>query len=298
MKHFTIDNQKNYHKTIRTGAAILCAASLLCSCTQTHGTTDEALLDSHPSAIETTQETPEATQVVQTGATITDPAETVDMSEVMEEASIQHLGYTGEIAGYSFRECNETQIFGDYSISWADYDGETYQMLSYNGVALLAKEDGSDAKLFYQEQRLDLPFSCNFEMDYEFMTLQDGDFMGTGGRQLALIIPVATGSGIDVDELYIIDLDHMVLADSYTQKDSYQEDIYKLFEEHFAQTGMSHPYTLFNYVQYSIHDGLIFVEYGACDDDYFYISFLEGSLLYEDGTFLLNPAMSFMDEEY
>lgn len=295
MKMFPIDSKK----TILKGAAVLCAASLLSACAQAQDSTQEAPLTPSSASVETTSESiPDTTEqtLLETGATITTPVETVDMSSVMEEALITVTSYEGIIGDYNFFDCNETQIFGDYSIARADYNGNDYLMLSYNGVALLAKEDGSDAKLFYDGQRLDLPFSCNFNVEYEFLKLQEGDFLGNSGRQLALIIPIETGSGIDVEELQLIDLDQMSVVPSYTMDKDYEDTIHSLFETHFAEIGMKEDFSLFHYVQYSIYDGLIFVEYGACDEDNNYLSFLEGSLTVKDGKLVLNPAVTFMDE--
>lgn len=246
--------------------------------------------------METSADFTETALSLETGMTLVEPDETVDLSSAIEGASIQIISHDGVLGDYNFFDCNETQLFGDYSISLVSYSGEEYLMLSHNGIALLAREDGSDAMLFYDGRRLDLPFPCYFNIEYEFLGLYEGDFMGTGSRQLALVIPLETGSGIDREQLQIIDLESMSVVPLYTMDKDYEESIYALFEEHFAQTGMTHDYYLFNYVQYSISDGLIFVEYGACDEDGNYLSFLEGSLSYQDGTFILNPAMTFTDE--
>lgn len=293
MKMFTIDSKK----TILRGAAALCAASFLCACAHAPSSTDEAPFDSSAVLAELSSALSDETILsLETGIKPTEPKETVDMSSAMEKVSVRITSRDGSIGDYSFFTCNETQIFGDYSIAHASYDGEDYLMLSCNGVALLAKEDGTDARLFYDGRRLDLPFPCYFNIEYKFIRLQEGDFSGDGSRQLALIIPMETGSGIDVEQLRIVDLDTMTLIPLPCDQEDYEESIYSLFEGHFAETGMTRNYYLFNYVQYSIHDGLIFTEYGACDEDDNYLSFLECSLSYRDGSFILNPAMTFIDE--
>lgn len=274
---------------------LLTAALLLGGCGLAHPDAEETLHLDPPTMESTELSLPETQPMVETGTTETQPVETVDMSSMMEEASIQIIATDGMIGDYDFFTCNETQLFGDFSISLVDYDGETYQMLSYNGIALLAKEDGSQAKLFYNDRHLDLPFSCYFNLDYEFLALHPGDFLKNGSRQLALIIPVATGSGLDIDELQIIDLDTMSLVPLHTQQEDYSHTIHQLFDDHFAQTHPGLTYELFQYVKYPILDGLIFVEYGACDEDGNYLCFLEGSLSYDGSQMNLDPQMTFQD---
>ena len=217
------------------------------------------------------------------------------MSSMMSEAAITIIDRDGVLGEFDFFTCNETQLFGDFSIRLAEYDGEEYMMLSHNGITLLAKEDGSDAKLFYNDQAIDLPFPCYFNLDYEFLALYPGDFLRNGGQQLALVIPMETGSGLDVEQLQIIDLDAMSVIPIHTQNDDYPQRMTALFDDHFAQTHAGVPYQLFQYIQYDIHDGLIFAEYGACDEDGNYLCFLNASLSYDGTQISLDPEMSFQD---
>lgn len=301
LKMFTIDSKR----TIIRGAAAFCAASFLTACAPAGAIETPPQVTSLPT-VEMPLASEEATPF-ETGAAApseagtTAPAgefleETVGLSELIEESSIQIKSFDGEIGDYSFFACNETQVFGDYSIVQASYQGEDYLMLSYNGVALLAKEDGSDAKLFYEGARLDLPFSCNFNIEYKYLGLYEGDFTGAGSRQLALVIPVETGSGVDIEELRVVDLETLSLIPMYTDEDGYEESIYALFEGHFAETGMQREYYLFDYVQYEIRDDHILARYGACDEDDLYLSFLTGSLQFEEGALILAPKVSFQDE--
>ena len=283
----------------------LCACSLpffLGGCSS-HEPTEEASLPSHyhTEATETadgikTTEVSETVPVIETGATVSASEETIDMSSLMEEASIQIVSRQGLLGEFDFFTCNETQLFGDYSISLAEYAGEEYLMLSGGGIALLAKEDGTDAMLFYNDQMLRLPFLCYFNLDYDFLALHTGDFLQNGGHQLALIIPMASGSGVDIEQLQIIDLDTMSLVSLYTHSDSYEQEIKTLFDAHFDQTHPGLEYQLFQFVQYSIEDGLIFVEYGACDDDGNYSCFLDASLRYDGFCMTLDEAMTFYDQ--
>ena len=217
------------------------------------------------------------------------------MSAMMQEISLSIISRDGMLGDYDFFTCNETQLFGDFSISLAEYGGEEYLMLSHAGIALLAKEDGSDAVLFYNDQKLDLPFLCHFNMDYELLSLHTGDFLRNGGYQLALVIPMDNGSGVDVDQLQIVDLDTMSLVPLYTQTDTYEQDIQDLFDAHFSEVHPGLDYQLFQYVQYDVVDGLIFAEYGACDEDNNYLCFLEACLIYDGSTFVLDDEMSFQD---
>ena len=272
------------------------SVSFLSGCSPEHNVTDEAPVPSHYYI----EESPEATDtallpLVETGATISLPEETIDMSDMMNDASISILSRDGILGDYDFFTCNETQLFGDFSISLAEYSDEEYLMLSYGGIALLAKEDGSDAMLFYNDQRLDLPFPCHFNMDYELLSLHLGDFLGNGGYQLALVIPMDTGSGVDVDQLQVIDLRTMSIVPIYTSKDSYETDIQSLFDAHFAKAHSGLDFQLFQYVQYDVIDGLIFAEYGACDEDNNYLCFLEACLTYDGTTILLDDQLSFQD---
>ncbi|MBP3700354.1 MAG: hypothetical protein J6I64_00545, partial [Lachnospiraceae bacterium] len=232
---------------------------------------------------------------VETGATLAEPEETVDMTVMMEEASISVISQDGMLGEFDFFTCNETQLFGDYSIRLAEYDGEEYLMLSGGGIALLAKEDGDDAMLFYNDQRLELPFPCYFNLDYEFLALYPGDFLRNGGHQLALVIPMETGSGVDVDQLQIIDLDTMSLVPLHTQKETYEKELRGLFDAHFAQVHPGLEYQLFQFIQYHIEDGLIFAEYGACDEDGNYLCFLEATLSYNGSMVDLDADMTFQD---
>lgn len=306
MKMFTIESKK----TILRGAAAFCAASFLTACAPAAviETTPEASAPSMSAseaslsqetsapwqtAADTSESAPEQTYA----PTVEIPDETISLSELMEESSIQLKSQDGEIGDYSFFACNETQVFGDYSIAWATYQNEDYLMLSYNGVALLAKEDGSDARLFYDGTRLDLPFPCYFNLEYKYLSLHEGDFTGSGARQLALVIPVETGSGINIEELRVIDLDAMSLVPLDTDREDYEESIYALFEGHFAETGMTREYYLFDYVEYSISGNQISVRYGACNEDDIYLSFLEGELSAQPGGLFLGPDVRFTDEE-
>lgn len=300
MKMFTIDSKRK----IRTGAVAICTASFLAACASAPAAVTEtpfettmapAIEQTTPAAIEETLPS-ETIALPETSIPAAIPEETVALSELMDETSITIKSYEGEIGGYSFFACNETQVFGDYSIYEVTYAKEDYRMLSYNGVALLAKEDGSDAKLFYNDQRLDLPFSCDFNLEYKFLSLHEGDFTGTGERQLALIIPVETGSGINIEQLQVINLDTMSLIPLYTEAENYEESIYTLFEGHFAETGMNREYYLFDYVRYSITDDQILAVYGASDEDDIYLSFLECPLVAEEDTLILGPDIRFHDE--
>lgn len=269
---------------------------LFTSCAPEHPSTDEAPIPSHYHTETTTETMPEETiPLIETGAIVSLPEETVDMSAMMEDAAISVLSRDGMLGDYDFFTCNETQLFGDFSISLAEYSHEEYLMLSYGGIALLAKEDGSDAKLFYNDQQLDLPFPCYFNMDYELLSLHIGDFLGNGGYQLALVIPTDNGSGVDVDQLQIIDLNTMSMVPIYTQKDTYEADIRHLFDAHFTETHPDIDYELFQYVQYDVVDGLIFVEYGACDEDNNYLCFLETSLIYDGSTIVPDDELTFHD---
>lgn len=307
MKMFTIDSKR----TLLRGAAVFCAASFLSACAPAPAATAEAPLESTfavsetvsaseavsvSGALDASAETSGASTAESTALEIVSTEETVGLSELMDETTITIQSYDGEIGDYSFFACNETQVFGDYSIYQASYADEDYLMLSYNGVALLAKEDGSDAKLFYDGKRLDLPFPCDFNIEYKYIGLYEGDFSGTKERQLALIIPVETGSGINIESLKVINLDTMSLLPLYTDSEEYEESIYALFEGHFAETNMNREYYLFDYVQYDVVDDRIFVTYGACDEDDLYLSFLSGFLHFQDGTLLLDPEVSFQDE--
>lgn len=289
----------NTRNSLLTGilcVGVLTSGCFFSGCAQDHTATDEAPLPNHPTTEETVTPTfPEIQALVETGVVLTEPEETVDMSLMMEDASISVLSRDGMIGEYDFFTCNETQLFGDFSIALAEYAGEEYLMLSGGGIALLAKEDGSDAMLFYNDQRLDLPFPCYFNLDYEFLALHPGDFLQNGGRQLAMVIPMETGSGVDVDQLQIIDLDTMSLVPIHTQQDSYAQEMYSLFDAHFTQTHPGLPYELFQFIQYSIEDGLIFVEYGACDADGNYLCFLEASLSYNGAMIALDDDMTFQD---
>ena len=108
---------------------------------------------------------------------------------------------------------------------------------------------------------------------------------------------MATGSGVDVEALHLIDLDAMVILKDNTQTAESREKIYALFEEHFAEIGMTREYYLFNYVRYRIQGNEIFVEYGACDADDIYLSFLKGRLSFPDGIGTLHPSPVFADED-
>lgn len=277
-------------------AGLLLSTPLLIGCDSSHTATEEAPIPSHyhtEASIETTPE--ETIPLVETGATVSLPEETVDMSAMMREISLSIISRDGMLGDYDFFTCNETQLFGDFSISLAEYGGEEYLMLSHAGIALLAKKDGSDAMLFYNDQKLDLPFLCHFNMDYELLSLHTGDFLKNGGYQLALVIPMDNGSGVDVDQLKIIDLDTMSLVPLYTQADTYEQDIRDLFDAHFAEVHPGLNYQLFQYVQYDVIDGLIFAEYGACDEDNNYLCFLEACLIYNGSAFVLDDEMSFQD---
>jgi len=269
---------------------------LATGCAPQETATDEAPIPSHyytESVTDLPQEEP--TILVETGALLTQPAETVDMSVMMEDASISILSHDGMIGEYDFFTCNETQLFGDFSISLAEYQQEVYLMLSGNGVALLAKEDGTDAKLFYNDQMISLPFPCHFNLDYEFIGLHPGDYLRNGGYQLALVIPMDTGSGLDIDQLQIIDLNTMSIVPIHTHKDTYEQELHELFDTHFAQVHPGLEYQLFQYIQYYIEDGLIFVEYGACDEYNNYLCFMEASLSYNGAMIVLDQEMSFQD---
>lgn len=289
MKMFAINSKK----VILTGAAAVCAASLLTACTQSQSATQELPVETSPTMVAET-----AALSLETAATFTEPEETVDMESMMEASEITISSYEGQIGDYDFFTCNETQLFGDYSIAWATYEEEDYLMLSYNGLALLSKEDGSDAKLFYNDRMLELPFTCRFNVEYLFINLYVGDFMANGGSQLVMVMPVETGSGIDIEELQVIDLDTMTVVPIYTQNADYEQNMRALFDTHFAETGITQDYDLFNYVQYTVEGSLIFVEYGACDEDGLYLSFLEGTVGYDGSQFSLNSAVSFTDEPY
>lgn len=303
MKMFTIDSRR----TIVKGAAAVCTASLLSACTFSPAPllettaapfyTTAAVSVSHEETVSALPSFPDPSSVsVETGSTLP-PQETVDMKRVMEEADITILSRDGIFGDYSFRDCNETQLFGDYSIALASYQGEEYLMLSHNDIALLVLEDGSGARLFYDNRQLELPFLCPLNAGFHFLELYEGNFTGGQTRQLALIIPVATGSGIDVQELYVIDLDQMRLIPSYTDNETYQKHLYATFDDHFARTGITQEYHLFDYVRYSIRDGLIFVEYGACDEDNIYLCFMESGVSFQDGKFALTAGPAFVDEE-
>ena len=283
----------NAKKTLFVGAAAVCAASLLTACTQAWSATQELPVQTSQAA--TVQATAPS---LETAATFTEPAETVDMESMMEDASITVTSNEGQIGEYDFFTCNETQLFGDYSIAWASYEGEEYLMLSHNGLALLAKEDGSAARLFYNDQSLELSFPCRFNVEYQFIQLYTGDFIGNGGSQLGKVIPVATGSGIDIEELQIIDLDSLSVVPIYTQEPGYEQEMRSLFDAHFDEIGMTESYELFDYVQYTVEGSLIFTEYGACDADGNYLSFLEGTVSYDGSRFCLDSAVSFTDEPY
>lgn len=275
---------------------LLLSAAFIIGCAPEHTATDEALIPSHYH----TEEAPETTiaetiPLIETGATVTMPDETMDMSVMMEEAAISVISHDGILGDYDFFTCNETQLFGDYSISLAEYSGEEYLMLSGNGIALLAKEDGSDAMLFYNDQMLPLSFPCYFNLDYKFLALYSGDFLKNGGHQLAMVIPMDIGSGLDIDQLQIIDLDSMSVVPMYTQQETYQQDIRQLFDTHFDEIHPGLDYQLFQYIQYYIEDGLIFAEYGACDEDNNYLCFLEACLTYNGATMILDDELSFQD---
>ncbi len=285
----------NHHKALTAGTILLCALWMN-GCAPDATATDEAPLPSYHLTEEYPETTVETTvPLVETGATLTLPEETVDMSVMMESASISVTSRDGMIGEFDFFTCNETQLFGDFSISQADYDGDAYLMLSGGGIALLAKEDGSDAKLFYQNQRLDLPFPCYFNLDYEFLALHPGDYLRNGGHQLAMIIPMATGSGLEVDQLQIIDLDTMSIVPIHTQEETYEDDMRSLFDAHIAQVHPGLEYQLFQFVQYYIEDGLIFAEYGACDDDGNYHCFLEATLSYNGAQIAMDADVTFQD---
>ena len=275
---------------------LLLSTAFIAGCAPDASSTDEALIPSHYHTEEAPETTiPETTPLIETGATATVPEETVDMSAMMEEASISVISQDGFIGDYDFFTCNETQLFGDFSISLAEYSDEEYLMLSHAGIALLAKEDGSDAMLFYNDQRVELPFPCYFNMDYELISLHTGDFLGNGGYQLALVIPMDTGSGVDVDQLQIIDLDTMSIVPIHTEQETYEQDIRDLFDAHFAEIHPGLDYQLFQYIQYYIEDGLIFAEYGACDEDNNYLCFLEACLIYDGSMVVMDDELSFQD---
>lgn len=277
-------------------AFLLTSAILFTGCAPEHTATDEAPIPSHYHTEESLETTAESIMpLVETGATVSLPEETIDMSAMMKDASISLLSRDGILGDYDFFTCNETQLFGDFSISLAEYAGDEYLMLSHAGIALLAKEDGSDAMLFYNDQKLDLPFPCFFNMDYELLSLHTGDFLKNGGYQLALVIPMDTGSGVDVDQLQIIDLDTMSMVPLYTYQETYEDDIRSLFDAHFSDAHPGLSYQLFQYVQYDIVNGLIFTEYGACDDDNNYLCFLEACLTYDGAAVILDDELSFQD---
>lgn len=283
--------------------SVFMLSSLLLStgCAPQDTAMEEAPIPSHYYTEENTTPVPEnsipedAAILVETGAPLIQLEETIDMSAMMEDASISLLNRDGMIGDYDFFTCNETQLFGDFSISLAEYRQEVYLMLSGNGIALLAKEDGSDAKLFYHDQMLSLPFPCHFNLDYKFIQLHPGDYLRNGGYQLAMVIPMDTGSGVDIDQLQIIDLDTMSIVPMYTQQETYEQDVRTLFDTHFAQVHPGLEYQLFQYIQYYVEDGLIFAEYGACDDDYNYLCFLEASLSYNGAGIVMDPEISFQD---
>lgn len=289
------------HRLFTAGRVFLCSgllfsAALIAGCAPSHISTDEAPIPSQYHTEESFETSVEETfPLIETGATVSLPEETADMSAMMEEASISVLSRDGILGDYDFFTCNETQLFGDFSICLASYNEEEYLMLSHGGIALLAKEDGSDAMLFYKEQRLDLPFPCYFNMDYELLSLHIGDFLGNGGYQLAMVIPMDTGSGVDVDQLQVIDLNTMSIVPIHTQADSYEQDIHDLFDAHFNEIHPGLAYQLFQYVQYDVVDGLIFVEYGACDEDSNYLCFLEACLIFDGSTIIMDDELSFQD---
>lgn len=295
MTLFSVHRRPRICSTILS-TGLLLSTIFIAGCAPDVSATDEALIPSHYY----TEEVPETAASetmpwIETGATVTFPEETVDMSAMMEEASISVISRDGTIGDYDFFTCNETQLFGDFSISLAEYAGEEYLMLSGGGIALLAKEDGSDAMLFYNDQMLPLSFPCYFNLDYEFLTLHPGDFLKNGGYQLAMVIPMDTGSGVDIDQLQIIDLDSMSVIPMYTQQETYEQDIHDLFDAHFAKIHPGLDYQLFQYIQYHIEDGLIFAEYGACDEDNNYLCFLETGLTYDGAAIVMDDELSFQD---
>ena len=301
MNWFHID----FKRTFFRGAVTFFAASFLCACAQTPAPNPDSTQETFFSELTTfveskwemTSAPDESPFSPENPSAPERPGETADLTSFTTESAITITDRDGMLGDYSFLECNETQLFGDYSIAQASYKGESYLILFHDGIALLAREDGEDALLFYNGRLLALPFSCYFYMGSSFLQLYEGDFNGSGARQLALVVPMATGSGIHVESLHLIDLDAMVILKDDTQSAESREKIYALFEEHFAEIGMSREYYLFNYVRYRIQDSRIFVEYGACDADDIYLSFMEGRLSFPDGTCMLRSPVVFTDED-
>ncbi len=301
MNLFNIDSRR----TILRGAVTFCAASFLCACTQVSAPHPDSMQETFfpelttfvESEQETTAAPDESPFSPEIPTTSGRPLETADLTSFTTESAVTITSREGMLGDYSFIECNETQLFGDYSIAQASCGGESYLMLYQEDIALLATEDGEDAMLFYNGRRLALPFPCYFYMGSSLLRLYEGDFNGSGSRQLALVVPMATGSGVDVEALHLIDLDAMVILKDNTQTAESREKIYALFEEHFAEIGMTREYYLFNYVRYRIQGNEIFVEYGACDADDIYLSFLKGRLSFPDGIGTLHPSPVFADED-
>lgn len=286
-----------YKKIFWGGAALCCAASLLTACSHLSG--QGAL----PAAMGKTVSTvfsadfSDAATLQAAILPVGQTASTAPSSESEDPASIQILSYDGMLGNYSFRECNETQLFGDYTLSLVSFGEEEYLMLSRDQIALLAKEDGSDAKLIYQGQCLSLPFSCPFYVGCNLLELYEGDFLGNGGRQLALIIPVEDGSGIYIQKLGVINLDATAPVSLYSDDSSCQAYISSQFASHFSARKMNVTYHVYDYIHYAIYGNQILVTYGASDESGNYLSFFSSTLTAKDGKLELGD-LHFWDNFY
>lgn len=294
MNMFQID----YKKKIFEGAALCCAASLLTACSRQipeQGTAPAPAGKMISSALSVYFPGNNCIQTAVMPAIEPEPVSSCNAPG--GQASIRILSYSGTLGDYSFQDCNETQLFGDYTLTLASFEKEEYLMLSRDQIALLAKEDGSDAKLFYQGKCLSLPSPCYFNIGCNLIELYEGDFLGSGGRQLALIIPVENGSGIYIEKLSIIDLDTMSLVPMYCDDPSCKDFISEQFASHFAAGNMDVDYHVYDYIHYAIYKNQILVTYGASDAEENYLCFFSSNLTVENG-FLKLGQLRFWDNFY
>lgn len=299
MNMFQIDDKK----MLFGGAALCCAASLLTACCSPCGVQADssAMTGETVSAVLSTY-TPDHDWVPYdtpfSSHTLSGEDMSVSASDGQNiQSPVRILSYDGVLGDYSFRDCNETQLFGDYTLSLVSYEGEEYLMLSQSGLALLAREDGSDAKLYYDSQWLSLPGSCNFCVGSDLLELYEGDFTGDGSRQLAIISPVETGSGIYIENLTVVNLDTMSVIPLYSDVPSCEEFICRQFASHFDSQHVTVEYRIYDYIHYAVRGDQILVSYGASDPDGNYLCFLNGVLTAQNGSLVLGE-MRFLDTSY
>lgn len=97
------------------------------------------------------------------------------------------------------------------NIESASYQAESQptQQGGSQEVSLMENEDGTSVQIMYGDQTYRFPYWINLDSEVWPAETETGDFTGRGKKELSLIWTTGTGTGVHIQDIFMLDLAEM-----------------------------------------------------------------------------------------